>query len=657
MVTILSPLFWLNFLYFFCVIFVAWFIPGDLLLGKINKKLFSRLVLGIIVGMVLWGWQGYILGFLHLRQFSYFYLGVTIIFWLRSRFRQFYQSLGQTRIKFDWISLIIISLGVLVQLSTVFFTGIGRDSGFYACCGNTSDSLWQIALTNELVKRFPPYEPGMYGTTVNNYHYWSNLVIADLIRIFRLPLIETTYQYSLFFVSVFLGLSAIVFSNFVKLTKNFKHWLLFFLYFGGDLIYLVILLTRHVIDFRMSSIEDGIKFLVNPPRAYSIIVFFAVLSLLALFKKNKSLIFEIIIGLICASLMGFKVYTGIFCALGLTALALLGVLKKDFSYLRILIIFSILSLFVYLPVNINSGGLYFTGFWQFENFIVQPFLDLGRLELARKIFWDDHKYIKAAYYDLIFGSIFLITIFGTKILGIFQTKNSLKKLPGEINIFLISGLIISLILGLFFQQTSGGANTFNFLVSVFVIGSIFTALAVSYWQEKIKHRIFEFIFIFLIVAFTLPRVLYGLNNNLRDIYNKKGFFLYPDEVTAFEFIKNKTNKSALLLIDPELKESINTPYVSFLTDRPIYLTGQLILESHAVASNERLEVTDNIIKSKDLSLITSLLQKNSINYIVAPSNIDFAASESAYFIRPVFSDIRMKIFEVDYKLMDKFWKN
>ena len=647
----------LNFLYFLAAIFIAWFIPGDLLLGKINKKLFSRLVLGIIIGMVLWGWQGYILGFLQLRILSYLYLAIAVIFWLKNRYRQFYQSLNQTRIKFDWIALVIISLGVLVQLSAVFFTGISRDSGFFVCCGNTSDSLWHLALTNELVKRFPPYEPGMFGVVVHNYHYWSNLVIADLIRIFHLPLIETSYQYSLFLISVLLGLSAVVFSDFAKLTKNFKYWLLFFLYFGGDLIYLIILLTRQVIDFRMSSIEDGAKFLINPPRAYSIIVFFGLLSLLTLLKKNRSLILEIILGLICASLIGFKVYSGIFAAIGLTSLALLGIFKKDFSYLRILVIFSLLSLVVYLPVNINSGGLYFTGFWQFENFIVQPFLNLGRLELARKIFWDDHKYLKAAYYDLIFGMIFLLSIFGTKILAIFQTKNSLKKIPSEINIFLISGLTVSLLTGLFFQQSSGGANTFNFLVSVFIIGSIFTALAVSYWQEKIKHQVFKFAFIFLIVAFTLPRVLDSLYNNLENIYNRKGFFLYPDEVAAFEFIKNKTAPSSLLLIDPNLKESINTPYVSFITDRPVYLTGQLILESHGVDSNKRLEVTENIIKSKDLSLITGLLQKNSINYIIAPSNIDFAASESAYFIKPVFSDIRTKIFEVDHKLIDKFWKD
>jgi len=58
---------------------------------------------------------------------------------------------------------------------------------------NSPDQVWHAALVEELLKRFPPFEPGMFGIYLNNYHFWFNLVTADLIRVFHLPLFQTTF--------------------------------------------------------------------------------------------------------------------------------------------------------------------------------------------------------------------------------------------------------------------------------------------------------------------------------------------------------------------------------------------------------------------------------------------------------------------------------
>ena len=180
--------------------------------------------------MVLWGWQGFIFGYLGLRWLSYPYLLIAFTFWVKTyikgnRINPFEKLRSR---KINLLLLALILTGSLIQLTRVWFTGTLYSNGLYFCCGNTSDSLFHIALTNQIVKTFPPFQPGMFGVIVHNYHYWSNLVIAELIRVFHLPLIATQYQYSTLLISTFLGLSALVFGQVIKLGKSFVLWLMIF---------------------------------------------------------------------------------------------------------------------------------------------------------------------------------------------------------------------------------------------------------------------------------------------------------------------------------------------------------------------------------------------------------------------------------------------
>jgi len=82
-------------------------------------------------------------------------------------------------------------------------------------------NLFDLSLITALIKHFPPFEPGMFGVAVHNYHYWSNLVVAELIMVFGLPLMATDYQYLTIVISLWLGLTAIVFTKLVKLDKKY----------------------------------------------------------------------------------------------------------------------------------------------------------------------------------------------------------------------------------------------------------------------------------------------------------------------------------------------------------------------------------------------------------------------------------------------------
>lgn len=663
MVSIFDFSFWLTFIYFWLVVVLAFTIPGQVILGKLKLTTFQRIILATIIGMVLWGWQGYIFGFLGIRWLSYVYLIIFVLVWLKINLKII---LSKEYLKFkislrdiDFVLLIIIISGVFIQLSKIWFNGIWVKDGLYFCCTHIFDIFLHLALTNELTKHFPPYEPGMYDTYVQNYHYWGNLVVSELIRVFNLPLIQTQYQYSTLFVSLFLGLTAFTFGKLLNIGKNFNRWLVFFLYFGGDLIFFLILLLGKGLDFKtMSSLEDGVKFLSNPPRAFAIIVFFAGLSLFYLWIKKRNLKLGILMAILFATTVGFKVYVGIFALTGLAALSLYFLLKKDFKMLIPAILAGLLSAVVYLPVNSNAGGLYFTGLWMFENFIVQPKLGLERMELARTIFYEHQNWIRVAIQEAIYIVLFIFSIFGSKLLGIFQTRKSLSKFPLELNIFLISGILVSAVGGLFFQQKSGQANTFNFLVSIFIIGSLYSALSSTYWISKVKSR-FSFFIILIIIIFTMPRVFYETFANINSISRREGYIIEKKELEIFEFLKNKTDKDSLILVDHRsFGSDAQAPYISFMTNRPSFLSGmEDELSAHNIDYSFRQKNVDYIFKQSDPLLVGKLLLINKIDYIIMSNTYNLESTYSANFLKPVFINEKFKVLKFSENLAKEYFIN
>lgn len=617
-------------LVFLFAIFASFYIPGSLLLHKNKLNIITKITLSLIIGIVLFGWQGMIFGTLNYRWLTYIYLLFSLIIWLKLNFKNLtlnFIKIKKPYSKWAIFIILLIFIGSALQSSVIWPNGSSVNDGIVFCCGNTSDNLFHLALTNQLTKNFPPEQPGMAGELVKNYHYWSNLVVADLIRVFNLPLIQTQFQYFPLLISILLGLTAITFGMTAKIGKPFIVWLLFFLYFGGDLIYLIMYLNGKPIDFSMSSLEDGISFLENPPRAFSMVILLGGLSMLILWHQKKQWKIGMLMALVLGSLIGFKVYSGIFILSGFMSLIIYFLLIKKLKLTFPLIAAFILSAIIYFPVNQNAGGLYFTGFWMIENFIVQPALGLVNLELERRIFLNDNKWLRVLQYESMFFILFSVAIFGTKIIGIIQSKKSLSLLPKEINIALISGLIISAVGGFLFQQSSGGANTFNFLVSIFIIGSIYTALACYFWLSKFPKFI-KYFFIILIIIITLPRTISSLSVNINQLYIGKNFTISQDELEAYKYLNKNGKKNPLIIIDSNGFDMNNdSPYISAFINGRVFLSGQGILKSHGINLKEREEFVNLIFKYKEKEQIKDLLRDKKIDYIITRTGSIFALKE------------------------------
>lgn len=645
MFNLMSPKFIFFFIYSFIALFISAYIPGSVVLkySKLKAPFIIYIALSISVGISFWALQGFILGFLNLRFLTYIYLLVFSIFWLKN-FR--FQSIKFKFNKFIIMSLLLITAGVLSQNIASFFMGIQTSHGISFCCVDASDSLYFASLSQEIVNHIPPFEPGLSGTIVKNYHYLSNIFIAEISRVFLIPLNILQFQVSSLFLSILLGLSALSFGLYVVKREKFTLWILFFLYFGGDLIWLFLLfLNKGVNPFVMSSLEDGVKFLSNPPRAFAIIQFFNGTALLYYFLKEKrSLFVTTIVGIVFGTLIGFKVYIGIFAISGLFVLCIYQLFKRNIETLKLLIVSGVVSLLLYLPVNSNAGGLYFTGFWSFENFISQPYLNLGRLELSRRIFLDDNKILKSYFFEAIFFITTIFSFFGTKIIGVFQTKKSLSQIPLQIHIFLLTGLLLSFVLGFFFQQASGGSNTFNFIVSVFIIGSIYTALSMDY-VTSFKKPI-TFLTTIVIISLTVPRVIYETTHNIQRLTSNLYQSITPKQLEAFEYLRSQDK--GLTIIDRNFFGlDSSSPYVSFFVNQPMYLSGAQILESHGVKVSSRNQRVLRMLDPLNIDSSQKLYKEEGIKYLVIGKTSPIA-TVSATFSKTLFSNNEVVILKIEW---------
>lgn len=615
-------LFWIYFLLFIGVLFVAFFIPADFFLKHYNFTLFQRITLGICLGMVMWGWQGYIFGYINLRWLSYIYLFIFGIYWLKSSLKKSRKSLPNQHKRISFSIIFIVILGSVIQLSSVWFAGISKNNELYFYTYSLPDNLWYLDLTSEVIKKIPPFEPGMSGKTIENYHYWSNLVMGEVIRVFHLPLIPTVSQYFMLLLSLLLGCMLIVFGQLLNLRKSFVAWIAFFIYFGGDFVNPIQIVFNKTINFSQQSMEDGAKFLANPPRAFALVLLFAAINFLVLYiKKKKNYFLGIINVLVLSSLVGFKVYVGFFGLVGIVFLGLYYLLIKQYKFMVFVALTVVLTLSIYLPANRNAGGLIYTGFWRSEDFISLPSLGLSHLELARQIYASHKNWLRVLSYDLLFLTFLILGTFGTKLIGILQNRSTLKLLPKELNIFLVSGLGTSFILGTFFIQVSGGSNAFNFLASVYVVGSIYAGIATAYWLNRVNPKI-KFVLIIILIFLTIPRATYQILENINGLYESKGYRIEDNEMEALGYLRKNTSSSSLILVQP------NISYLSFISQRSAFLYGSGILETHGVDFSGRVKTQKNVFNSNDPLLAARELSKNKIDYIYMYSD--------AYFLTPVY---------------------
>lgn len=608
-------MFWLNFFYFFLAIFFAWYVPGRVILGKKSGySPVSTLVISVLLGLVMWNWQAYLFGYLKVRAFTYIYLFIFIILFFY-RHKISFPKIKNIILSLDLICVFIILLGTLSQNIMTWGSGLKYNDGIRFYQINKLDGIMHLAYIQSTALALPPLEPGLSGSIINNYHYWSNLTLGELHRVFNLPIINLFFQYSNFFLSLFLGLSAYVFVLETFKLKIVARWFCFFLLLGGDFGYLLMGFFHKKLSFQIPALDPSAYFLQNPPRAYSVLILFAGLTVFFAWLKKKDLKSGFIWSLIFGCLVGFKIYTGILLLISLGTITLFLVIKKNFAIIPFFLLTLFFSALVFLPNNLNSGGLFWAPLAWPLNFLTQEKVNLGEWELRRLTYLADHNFKRVVQMNIMIVLFFFVSQFGLKIVAVFAYKKIREMLKWPEILFFYSGIFISFFLGLFYLQKSGGYNIFNFFAS----GGIYLSLLASLFFGLIyspKHKIYYFIITLFIVSLYLPRTIYVNFVALRNyLHNTDSFIISWREIDALNYLKFKTSEKAVVLVDNRNSFDRETPYVAFFSGRKMFLSGQGELRAHEINLTEREKQVNDIFNSTDFGQAKILLMSAKINYL------------------------------------------
>ena len=148
---------------FIATVFLAFYIPGRVLLGRQeNLSKLGIFAVSIILGAVLWGWQGYVFGFLQLRFLSYLYLLVFLGVFIKKNYFRIEIPKFQLKVV-DFVVGLIVLVGIFGQVMPFAKTGLISQNGLFISTYNSCDHIWHSALAEEFAKGFPPNEPGLSG--------------------------------------------------------------------------------------------------------------------------------------------------------------------------------------------------------------------------------------------------------------------------------------------------------------------------------------------------------------------------------------------------------------------------------------------------------------------------------------------------------------
>lgn len=624
--------FWLYFLYTYLAVGISIVLPGYFLLSKYSfKSPLVRMVIAVSVGLVIWTLQAYVFGYLGIRFATYVYVGLVLLFTVinnRKVWSGFTRLIGELK-RFDRVALSLIIVGSLVQVFPLFGSGIRYEDGIRFFHVNATDGVLHLGYIQSMVKSFPPIEPGISAPLVN-YHYWSDLAISELVRIWKLPTVHLFFQYIPPFIAIVTGFAVYLLAKVWSGSKNVSRWALFLLFFAGDAAYFIIIVLHQYLTFRSPALDNGALQFLNMPHVFAKMIFITALIPIHTYFKTTEKKWGLLSILLVATLVGYKVYFGIFVAIGLSFYLLYRFVQtlrqwrrkssvdaKSFIFeVGLLCSFALISAFIYFPPNKSSGGLVLAPLaWSRIFFGVGSFNFDGFI-LKRDIYYESKNYVMGVVFDVIIYSATLIAVYGTRIIGFFSVVSAYRKIGLKMIIFLVPGILIFTTLGLFTLQTSGLYNVYNFFAVSAVILSLFTAFMLADIQKK--KNIFATVFLILFILFTIPRSLY-------EIYNFYSLYVKADqsaktvsnkELEGLMYVRENADDGSIIQTHPNNAWDHDAPYAIYFTDTTSYLTGAGLLRTHNQPVDEKAEILTDIFDTDSPDVFADFLITNNIDYVI-----------------------------------------
>jgi len=608
-----------QFTLFTVLVIILFYLPGYYFCTRLSPKLINQHSVFIVVGIVVWTVQAYLFGIIGFRSASLFYL---LIIW----YLLFKERLKLLRLNWEFqvnkTLLLVLIVGTVTQLFFIFPSGLKDAHGYWFFQINAFDGMYYLALAKKLITSIPPFEPGLSGELVVNYHYLSSLTIAEIAKWFPINELILHFQMIPILISVVRGLLIYQVTLAISKSKNAGIIATTFSFFATDLGFLTsaLLLGNWSVE-AIQPIDSAHLLLVNMPRAMAEVIFLSgfILFLKGFTEKNHRLI--IFSEFILMSTIGFKVYVGIYAAI-IIIISTLYLLKTSRRrlYLYAFAIITLLGALLYYPTNAGAGGLLWEPFAWPRHYFASTGLSNLNWHLKEQVFKAHNNFLRL--YMLYFQEtiIFLLTIFGLRLIGLIPIRKyfDLKNIRFTDNMgyfLLYISAIIFIFIGTFTLQVSGIYNVFNFYSTAAFSLVILTATVIDHYFKK--NKLMLIIVLIVLLAVNLPRIYHDIRSYFTSMYSKQNEAYLVDnlELETFSYLDNNTTQDSVILVDPKLMYNHYSPYVEYFSNRATYLSNLFILEAHNQNIGDRLNKVDAIFSSGNMTEVREKIDNEKIDYI------------------------------------------
>lgn len=478
-------------------------IPGLVIINwtKVKTSFIEKCSLSYAVGMIIMTWLWYVLSWLNLRLLLPFVLVAFLIcFYLK---RQTIVKNSESNDIPKWM------IGILICMAAVFFIPYMASGDFGSFLSlvqvHYQDSPLHVSMINELVKQFPPIDPGFSGNYLRNYHFLYNLTASMVVWIFHLTSLTVHFRtMPLLFAFLWPFLTFILAK---RLFKNIFPSALttFLVMFGASFTPFIVWIYHIQLNFNSGmGILQPSGSLLNPPFASSVVVLLTSLYFLVRFEQTKNERLLFLLPFFFGMAVSYKVYAGIVGLAGFGIYTLLR-LKRHTWKIAVSGLAAVgIALSVYWPFTGSSGFLVWAPLWVIHE-IARASLPFIRYDNAiaeyAKLF-DPTRTIVLEVKLLLY---YIVGNFGLRILGFVGLVSWWKgeRVSRIIIILFFTMFLVAFFIPLLFMQSLKPyeiCQMFNYalLVLAFPTGYFIARTANS------RSRLLTWIIVCLVVGFSIP---------------------------------------------------------------------------------------------------------------------------------------------------------
>lgn len=631
---------------------LAVFIPGFVFLDK-KMSCPEKLFLSGAIGFVLLTVVFYMISLLNIRFLIFLYISASFLLFLKLRpFHELKFRFSNLK-KIHLIAFLIIILGTIFQTIPTLKSGLTFPYGLGFWGPNTHDGIWHISLINELVKNVPAQNPIFANTILINYHYFYDLTVAATHFLTKIPNFDLVFRFYPIVFSLLLGIGSYLLAQ--KLFKNNLSAVLglYLVYFSGSFGWIVDFLKNKSFGGESAFwANQSISFNLNPPLAISIIVLIAFLLLIKNIptKNFKQGIF--ISALLLGCLMGFKSYGAVLAIGSLAIVSIVNLLKREFVYLYICVISTVLSLVIFISgFDIGQKLIVFSPFWFIHSMIDSPDrVGWARLSLARISGWETGNWFKFFSSEIISLFIFICGNLGIRLLSLASLINIKTFLKDNLLLFIFIFSILSFLIPILFIQSGNPWNTIQFSYFGLYMTAIVSGSVVAYLISRMP-KLISFLFLLGVI------ILAPINSITTASYytgSQPHALVSHKEIQALEFLSELEEGIVLTFpYDKKFKNKLLQPWPLFIYDSTAYVSAlskkSVYLEDESQNAILLTDYKKRLVASKDFFLKSSpeakFLKENNIKYIYLPKIYNIRLDESSKVVKNIFENEEVKIYQ------------